>query len=45
MELNNKIEAFEMPNAEVILFDNEDIITISNFKPGPNEGDFVPADL
>ncbi len=28
-----------MPNADVILFDNADIIVTSNFVPGENEGE------
>ncbi len=32
MELKNK--TFEMPKAEVIIFDNEDVITSSNETPG-----------
>ncbi len=31
MELKNK--TFEMPKAEVIIFDNEDVITSSNETP------------
>lgn len=37
MELVKNDKNFEMPEAKVILFDNEDVITASN------EGPFVPA--
>ncbi len=40
---NNKKVVFEMPKAEIVIFDTEDVITTSGLDE--NEGPFVPADL
>ncbi len=37
---NLKKEGFELPVANIVLFDNADIVTLSE-----NEGPFVPADI
>lgn len=40
----NLNEAFEMPLAEVVKFDNEDVITTSTPVAGEDEGPFVSHD-
>lgn len=40
--MENKKDMFEMPVAEVIEFDNADVVTESAFDD--NEGSFVPYD-
>ncbi len=38
MEMKEKNNVFEMPKAEIVIFEQEDVITTSK-----NEGPFVPA--
>ena len=37
-------EKFEIPELEIVMFENEDVITTSNFQPDPDEGPFVPME-
>ncbi len=40
-----KNEAFDMPQASIVLFENEDVVTASDtYVPGENETPFIPKD-